>query len=59
MVFSSPPIAETLAEVARMVDAGQIKPVVSTVLPLQDIQKAHQLIEANHTRGKVVMQVVQ
>lgn len=59
MVSSSPPIAQTLTEVARMADAGQIKPVVSTVLPLQDAQRAHQMIEGKHVRGKVVLQVVQ
>ena len=59
MVSSSPPIAQTLTEVARMADAGQIKPVVSTVLPLQEAQRAHQIIEGKHTRGKVVLQVVQ
>jgi NADPH:quinone reductase-like Zn-dependent oxidoreductase len=41
-----------------MVDAGQIKPVVSTILPLQDIRKAHTLIEGKHTRGKIVFSVV-
>jgi NADPH:quinone reductase-like Zn-dependent oxidoreductase len=58
MVFSSPPIAQTLAEVARLADAGIIKPVVTTVLPLQDAQRAHQIIEKKHTRGKIVLQVV-
>lgn len=57
MVFSTPPIGETLTEVARLVDAGQIKPEVSIVLPLQDIRKAHQMVEAGHTRGKLVLQV--
>lgn len=59
MVFSSPPIAQTLAEVARMADAGQIKPAICTVLPLQDVKHAHQLIEGKHTLGKVVLQVMQ
>ncbi len=57
MVFSSPPIARTLAEVARMADSGQLKPIVSTVLPLQDAQKGHQIVEGKHARGKVVLQV--
>jgi len=57
MVFSSPPIAQALTEVARMADTGQIKPVVSTVLPLRDAQRAHQIIESKHARGKIVLQV--
>jgi NADPH:quinone reductase-like Zn-dependent oxidoreductase len=57
-VYSVPPIGETLTEVAALVDAGQLKPEVSAVLPLQEIQKAHQMVEAGHTRGKIVLQVV-
>ena len=56
-VFSSPPIREVLTEVATLVDSGQIKPEVSAVLPLQEIRKAHQMVEAGHTRGKIVLQV--
>jgi NADPH:quinone reductase-like Zn-dependent oxidoreductase len=57
MVFSSPPIAEVLTEVGALVDSGKIKPEVSAVLPLQEIRKAHQMVEAGHTRGKIVLQV--
>jgi NADPH:quinone reductase-like Zn-dependent oxidoreductase len=57
MVASAPPIGETLAEVATLVDAGQIKPVVSTILPLHEIRTAHEMIEGRHTRGKLVLQV--
>ena len=57
MIATSPPIGQTLTEVARLVDAGEIKPVVSLVLPLEDIQKAHTLIEGRHTRGKIALQV--
>jgi NADPH:quinone reductase-like Zn-dependent oxidoreductase len=57
-VASAPPIGATLAEVAKLVDAGQIRPVVSTVLPLSEIRKAHELLEGHHTPGKIVLQVV-
>jgi NADPH:quinone reductase-like Zn-dependent oxidoreductase len=56
-IASAPPIAQTLTEVAKMVADGQIKPVVSTILPLQEIRKAHELIEAKHTQGKIILQV--
>lgn len=59
MVFSSPPIGPTLVEVAKMADAGQLKPIVSIVLPLQEAQKGHQIVEGRHARGKVVLQVAQ
>jgi len=57
MVASSPPIGKVLTEVARLVDTGQIKPHVSSVLPLEEIRKAHEMIEGKHTRGKIVLQV--
>jgi NADPH:quinone reductase-like Zn-dependent oxidoreductase len=57
-VASSPPIGKVLGEVATLVDAGQIKPVISTILPLEKIQTAHEMIEGRHTRGKIVLQVV-
>lgn len=58
MVASSPPIGPTLTEVAKLVDGGQIKPVVSLVLPLEDIREAHTLVEGRHTRGKIALQIV-
>ena len=56
-VFSTPPIGEVLTEVATLADTGKIKPEVSAVLPLQEVRKAHQMVEAGHTRGKIVLQV--
>jgi len=57
-VGSNPPIGKTLTEVAKLVDSGQLKPHVSAILPLQDIRKAHEIIEARHNHGKLVLQVV-
>lgn len=58
MIGTAPPIKKVLTEATKMVEDGQLKPMVSEVLPLEDIQKAHQMIEARHTRGKIVLQVV-
>jgi NADPH:quinone reductase-like Zn-dependent oxidoreductase len=58
MIATWPPIGPTLTEVAKLVDNGQIKPVVSLILPLEDIRKAHTLIEGRHARGKIALQVV-
>jgi len=57
-ISSSPPIRETLTEVAGLVDSGQIKPVVSKVFPLQETRRAHELIAGGHARGKIVLQVM-
>ena len=56
-IDSAPPITKTLTEVAAMVDKGQIKPTVSNILPLQDIRKAHEMVEGRHTKGKIVLKV--
>lgn len=50
--------AEQLAEIAQIIDAGHIKPTVSTVLLLHEIRQAHTMCEGGHTRGKIVLQVV-
>lgn len=57
-VYSVPPAGKVLAEVGMLVDAGQLKPEVSTILPLEEARKAHELIEGRHTRGKIVLQAV-
>ena len=57
MVFASTPIGKVLSEVAALVDSGQIKPHVSTILPLEEIARAREMIETRHTRGKIVLQV--
>jgi NADPH:quinone reductase-like Zn-dependent oxidoreductase len=57
LVASSPPIRATLDKVAGLVASGKVRPVVSTVLPLAGIRKAHEMIEGRHTRGKIVLKV--
>jgi NADPH:quinone reductase-like Zn-dependent oxidoreductase len=47
-----------LTDLAARVDAGQLTPIVSTVLPLQQAGQAHVQSEGRHVRGKVVLQVV-
>ena len=45
---------EVLSEIAALIDSGRVKPVVSTVLPLNEVKQAHALSESMHTRGKVI-----
>jgi NADPH:quinone reductase-like Zn-dependent oxidoreductase len=51
------PNAKELAEIAALIDAGKVKPVVSEILPLANAKHAHELSETGHTRGKIVLQV--
>jgi NADPH:quinone reductase-like Zn-dependent oxidoreductase len=52
------PNAGQLAEIAKMVDAGKLRPVVETVLPLSDARRAQEFSQTGHTRGKIVLRVV-
>ena len=56
-VSSAPPIAETLTQLAALVDDGVVSPVVDRVMPLSEVREAHEIIEQRHTRGKIVLEV--
>ena len=44
-----------LAELLRLLEQGQIKPVISQRLPLIDAAKAHDLLEKRGIKGKLVL----
>ena len=44
-----------LARIARLVDDGELRAIIDTVLPLEEAAKAHQLSEGGRTRGKIVL----
>lgn len=46
-----------LAQIATIIDEQQIKPIVTTVLPLKKARKAHEMSESRHTRGKIVLRI--
>jgi NADPH:quinone reductase-like Zn-dependent oxidoreductase len=48
-----------LERIAGLVDAGHVRPVVGTVLPLEEARQAHELIQTAHRRGKIVLQVIE
>ena len=48
---------EILAEVARLVDAGQLMPIVDSVFPLAAAADAHRKLESKTAIGKVVVEV--
>src|SRR6266581_3744505 len=51
------PDTADLTEIAQLVDAGKIKPVVTEVVPLSDAVKAQQQAATHHTRGKIVLRI--
>jgi NADPH:quinone reductase-like Zn-dependent oxidoreductase len=44
-----------LGQIADLVDKGILKPQVTEVLRLDEARKAHELSEAGHVRGKIVL----
>jgi len=48
---------EILRRCAELISDRKLKPLVSMTLPLSQVANAHQLIEAGHTRGKIVLSV--
>jgi NADPH:quinone reductase-like Zn-dependent oxidoreductase len=45
-----------LGEIARLIDAGEVKPRVSKSFALDDAASAYDFIENGHTRGKIVLE---
>jgi NADPH:quinone reductase-like Zn-dependent oxidoreductase len=55
--ISAHPDAKDLTEIAQLIDAGKIKPIVTRVLPLSEAIAAQQQAATHHTRGKVVLRI--
>jgi NADPH:quinone reductase-like Zn-dependent oxidoreductase len=51
------PSATALAEIAKLIDSGQCKVFVDTVLPLAEARRAQEMSAAGHIRGKIVLKV--
>ena len=51
------PQADVLQQLARLIDAKKLTPVVSQTFPLAEFTKALDQIATRHTRGKVVLQI--
>ncbi len=49
------PSGEQMAEMAKLANAGQLKPHLDAVFPLKDVAQAHKLSEGGHVRGKLVL----
>lgn len=47
-----------LEELGGLIDTQVVRPVLSRILPLGQARRAHDLIEAKHVRGKLVLDVI-
>jgi NADPH:quinone reductase-like Zn-dependent oxidoreductase len=46
-----------LDEMTRLIERGQMRPLVEEVLPLEEVGKAHERLDSGHGRGKVVLRI--
>jgi len=51
------PDADQLSQISDLIDSGNVRPAVTTVLPLAEAARAHELSQTGHVRGKIVLQV--
>ncbi len=49
-------VAGVTRDVIPLIEAGKIKPVIDTVFPLAQAGRAHELLEAGRTVGKVILE---
>jgi NADPH:quinone reductase-like Zn-dependent oxidoreductase len=47
-----------LIQLGTLLDAGQIRPIIETVLPLSEARQAYEHGAKGYTRGKIVLRVV-
>lgn len=57
--FVVEPNREQLIQIGTLIDAGRIRPIVETVLPLSQARQAYEQGARGHTRGKIVLRVVE
>jgi NADPH:quinone reductase-like Zn-dependent oxidoreductase len=51
------PSSEQLARIADLIAAGDVRVEIAEVVPLAEVQRAHELSESGHTRGKIILAV--
>jgi len=56
--FVVEPNREQLIQIGALIDAGKLRPVIETVLPLSQARQAYEQGARGHTRGKIVLRVV-
>ena len=56
--YVAQPNAEELATIGRLIDEGKVRPHLQAVFPLQQAAAAQEKLEHQHTRGKIVLEVM-
>jgi NADPH:quinone reductase-like Zn-dependent oxidoreductase len=56
--FAVEPNREELIQIGTLIDAGHLRPIIDTVFPLSQARQAYEQGARGHTRGKIVLRVV-
>ena len=51
------PNGAQLAEIAKIIEAGKLAPVIDRILPLSEARRAHEVSQSGHTHGKTALRV--
>jgi NADPH:quinone reductase-like Zn-dependent oxidoreductase len=51
------PNGAQLAEIAKIIEAGKLAPVIDRIFPLSEARRAHELSQSGHTHGKIALRV--
>ncbi len=50
-------IAQSLTDIAKLIEAGKVSVIISKVYPLEKAAEAHAELETKHVRGKIVLEI--
>ena len=56
--FIVEPNRDQLIQIGALIDTGRVRPIIDTVLPLSQARQAYEQGARGHTRGKIVLRVV-
>ena len=51
------PSGGQFAEIAKIIDSGNLAPIIDRILPLSEVRRAHELSQSGHTHGKIVLRI--
>jgi len=56
--FVVEPNRDELIQIGALIDAGQLRPIIDTMFPLAQARQAYEQAAKGHTRGKIVLRVM-
>src|SRR5436309_318377 len=56
-LLGAQPSGAQLAEIAKIIDSGELAPIIDRILPLSEARRAHELSQSGHTHGKIALRV--